>query len=69
MFVRVYFSGAAPDPAATEIPMPGVKADILAKIVAYMEHHRGVEPPTIEKPLRSKVRGALHRTSCVVGSD
>lgn len=30
-------------------------ANILAEIVAYMTHHRGVEPPIVEKPLRSKV--------------
>jgi len=43
------------DANATEVPMPGVKADILAKVVEYMNHHKGVEPPIIEKPLRSKV--------------
>jgi len=43
------------DPNATEIPMPGVKADILGKIVEYANHHKGTEPPIIEKPLRSKV--------------
>ena len=36
--------------------MPGVKADILAKVVEFMQHHKGVEPPILEKPLRSKVR-------------
>ena len=36
--------------------MPGVKADILAQVVKFMEHHRGVEPAIPEKPLRSKVR-------------
>jgi len=43
------------DPAAAEVPMPGVKADILAKVVEFMQHHKGVEPPILEKPLRSKV--------------
>ncbi len=43
------------DATATELQMPGVKADILAKVVEYMNHHKGVEPPIIEKPLRSKV--------------
>jgi len=43
------------DASATEIPMPGVKGDILARVVDYMNHHKGTEPPIIEKPLRSKV--------------
>jgi len=43
------------DASATEVPIPGVKADVLAEVVAYMSHHKGVEPPIIEKPLRSKV--------------
>jgi len=40
---------------ATEVPMPGVKGDVLAKIVEYASHHKGTEPPIIEKPLRSKI--------------
>jgi len=40
---------------ATELPMPGVKAEVLAKVVDYMNHHQGVEPPLIEKPLRSRL--------------
>jgi len=43
------------DPAATEVPMPGVKADILTKVVEFMQHHKVVEPPILEKPLRAKV--------------
>jgi len=43
------------DPSASEVPMPGVKGDILGKIVEYANHHKGTEPPIIEKPLRSKV--------------
>jgi len=43
------------DPSATEVPIPGVASGILAEVVAYMNHHKGVEPPIIEKPLRSKV--------------
>jgi len=35
--------------------MPGVKGDILGRVVEYMTHHKGVEPPIIEKPLRSKI--------------
>lgn len=46
------------DPSATEVPMPGVKADVLAKVVEFMAHHKGVQPPIIEKPLKSKVRTA-----------
>lgn len=43
------------DPTATEVPIPGVQAEILEKVIEYMNHHGGVEPPIVEKPLRSKV--------------
>ena len=43
------------DASATEVPIPGVASSILTEVVAYMNHHKGVEPPIIEKPLRSKV--------------
>jgi len=43
------------DPSATEVPIPGVTSSVLNEVVAYMNHHKGVEPPIIEKPLRSKV--------------
>jgi len=43
------------DPSATEVPIPGVASNILTEVIAYMNHHKGVEPPIIEKPLRSKV--------------
>ena len=42
------------DTEATEVPIPGVKADILSIVVEYMQHHAGNEPVCIEKPLRSK---------------
>jgi len=43
------------DASATDLPMPGVKGDILKYVSEYMSYHRGSEPPIIEKPLRSKV--------------
>ena len=43
------------DETATEVPIPGVKSDILELVLQYMNQHKGVEPPIIEKPLRSKV--------------
>jgi len=43
------------DPHAAEIPIPGVAGAVLHEVVTYMNHHKGVEPPIIEKPLRSKV--------------
>jgi len=43
------------DQAAKEVPLPGVEGPILAEVVNYMQHHKGVEPPIVEKPLRSKV--------------
>jgi len=43
------------DETATEVPLPGVEGPILQLVVEYMQHHKGVEPAIIEKPLRSKV--------------
>jgi S-phase kinase-associated protein 1 len=43
------------DAAATEVPIPGVHSAILSEVLTYMNHHKGVEPPIVEKPLRSKV--------------
>lgn len=42
------------DSSAKEIPILGVRHAILALIVEYMKHHKGKEPPIVEKPLRSK---------------
>jgi len=43
------------DDKADEVPIPGVTGAILELVVNYMKEHKGVEPPIIEKPLRSKV--------------
>jgi S-phase kinase-associated protein 1 len=48
----------ASDASATAIPLQ-VKDHILAKIVDYMNHHKGSEPAIIEKPLRSKEMKAV----------
>lgn len=42
------------DDKADELKLPSVNGEILELIVAYMKEHKGVEPPIIEKPLRSK---------------
>jgi S-phase kinase-associated protein 1 len=42
------------DNKANEVPLPAVSGSILELIVTYMKEHKGVEPPIIEKPLRSK---------------
>lgn len=42
------------DTAATEMPLPGVTSSTMARVVEYMQHHKGTEPPIIPKPLRSK---------------
>lgn len=42
------------DASASEVPIPGVTGEILEKLVTYMNHHAGTEPPIIPKPLRSK---------------
>jgi len=43
------------DGNATQLDIPGVSGPILEKVVEYVNHHKGQEPPIIEKPLRSKV--------------
>ncbi len=43
------------DADANEVPIPGASGEILGLVVSYMLHHAGVEPPIIEKPLRSKI--------------
>ena len=43
------------DISATQVPIPGVQSEILEKLIEYMNHHNSIEPPIIEKPLRSKV--------------
>jgi len=43
------------DDKAEDVPIPGVTAAVLELVVDYMKEHKGVEPPIIEKPLRSKV--------------
>lgn len=43
------------DKEATEVDVPGVNNNILTEVVAYINHHKGVDPPIVEKPLRSKV--------------
>ena len=43
-----------PDPSAKSIPIPAVDGKIMSLIVEYAKHHKGSEPPIIDKPLRSK---------------
>jgi len=43
------------DQETTEVPIPGVVGEILKLVIDYCNHHKGVEPPIIEKPLRSKI--------------
>lgn len=42
------------DAAASEVNIPGVESAVLQKVIEYMKHHKGTEPPIIPKPLRSK---------------
>lgn len=41
------------EPNCASLPIPGVSGEILKLIIEYMEHHKGTEPPIVEKPLRS----------------
>ena len=43
------------DLKAESIPFPAVTGTILELVVQYMRNHKGVEPPIIEKPLKSKL--------------
>lgn len=43
------------DSNATEINVPSVKTKEMLELVEYCKQHKGVEPPIVEKPLRSKV--------------
>lgn len=36
-----------------DVPVMDVGTDVLGLVVRYMEHHRGREPPPVEKPLKS----------------
>eukprot|EP00310_Coccolithus_braarudii_P014736 CAMPEP_0183346514 /NCGR_PEP_ID=MMETSP0164_2-20130417/11613_1 /TAXON_ID=221442 /ORGANISM="Coccolithus pelagicus ssp braarudi, Strain PLY182g" /LENGTH=176 /DNA_ID=CAMNT_0025517799 /DNA_START=68 /DNA_END=598 /DNA_ORIENTATION=- len=42
------------DQSVDDLDIPGVKGDVLKKIVEYMNHHKGTDPDPPEKPLRSK---------------
>jgi S-phase kinase-associated protein 1 len=42
------------DKEATEVPLD-VSGPVLKLIAAYMTYHGGVEPPIVEKPLKSKL--------------
>ena len=43
------------DKESNELPLPEVKTEILKLVIEYMKHHKGTEPPIVEKPLRSAV--------------
>jgi len=42
------------DTSATQLELT-LNGRVLRGIVEYMQHHNGIEPPIVEKPLRSKV--------------
>ena len=41
------------DSETKEINVPNVDMEILTSVIQFLEHHKGVEPPEIQKPLRS----------------
>merc|ERR1712045_57518 len=56
------------DSQATEVPLPGVEGPILLLVTEYMNHHKGVEPPIIEKPLRSKIMREVCKDSWMLNT-
>lgn len=53
------------DHESKEVIIPSVLGSVLENVLTYMKTHKGVEPPIIEKPLRSKVM----KDVCPVKSD
>lgn len=53
--VRTALENETEKEISSEMPVPGVTANIMTYVVQYMEHHKGKAMPIIEKPLRSKV--------------
>ena len=51
---RLVHSSLENDAEAQEVPILSVEGLVLEKVVTYMNHHKGTEPPIVEKPLRSK---------------
>lgn len=37
-----------------QVKVQGVTSAVLAKIIEYMDHHKGKEPPIIERPLKHR---------------
>jgi len=50
--VKTMYEG---DKEAKEIPLPNVKAVVLQKVIAYMQHHAENPAKEIEKPLKSAI--------------
>jgi len=47
------------DDEVTEIPLPNVKATVLAKVIEFCSHHKQEPMTEIEKPLKSAVMGEV----------
>jgi len=54
-FVSTLVKTSLENDEAAELNIPGVFGGVLEKVVEYMAHHKGTEPPLVEKPLRSKM--------------
>jgi len=47
------------DDEVTEIPLPNVKATVLAKVIEFCSHHKQEPMTEIEKPLKSALMGEV----------
>lgn len=55
MISGVVSSALVQNPASTVVSCNTVRTEVLDLVVEYMNHHQGIEPPVVEKPIKSQV--------------